>query len=262
MGLNLMKHSLFEMLGKDYPHALEKKFDRILTEIEKLWGTPAIEDYFSDLIIDRRGNRKGFPKDVMDEIIMLRQLHRTETFKKADDKERALAELKNRGISLTNEEFLSAVAAGDRELVDLFVQGNFNIHTSDENGDSPLLIAIKKGYTVVANILIKAGAEVNKYDKMGETPLLLTCGKKTEGYKSIAESLISRGAYINERDRNGFTPLMLSILAGTDEITALLIEKRADVNAGTRSGITPMSLATSSGNGRMVELLLKNGARN
>lgn len=256
-----MNHPLFEMLGKDYPHALEAKYDRILTQIEKLWNTPAIEDYFSDLIIDRRGNRKGFPKDVMDEIIMLRQLHRTDTFKKADNKERALAELKKRGASLTDEEFLKAVATGDRELVDLFVQANINIHVFDENGDSPLLTALKKGYTVVANILIKAGVEVNEYDKMGETPLLLTCGKKTESYKSIAESLISRGAYINERDRNGFTPLMLSILAGTDEITSLLIEKRADIKAGTRSGITPLSLATSSGNDRIVALLLKNGAK-
>lgn len=255
-----MNHPLFETLGQGYPHRLEEKFDRILTQIEKLWGTPAIEDYFSDLIIDRRGNRKGFPKDVMDEIIMLRQLHQTETFKKAHNKEYALAELKKRGVALSNEAFFNAIDAGDRGLVDLFIQVNFNIRVTDAEGNSPLLIAIKKGYTVIANMLIKAGVEVNEYDKLGETPLLMVCGKKSEGYTSIAENLIARGAYINERDRNGFTPLMLSILGGTDEVTQLLIEKRADVNAGTRSGMTPMTLAKSAGNGRIVELLLKHGA--
>lgn len=58
-----MKHSLFAFLGKDYPHALEDQYDRILINIEKLWGTSQLDDYFSDLIIDRRGNRRGFPKD-------------------------------------------------------------------------------------------------------------------------------------------------------------------------------------------------------
>jgi tankyrase len=256
-----MKHSLFEFLGKDYPHALEEKYDRVLTRIEQLWGKPEIEDYFSDLIIDRRGGRRGFPKDALDEIILLRQLHRSETFRKADEREHALAELKRLGIPLTREEFLNAVNAGDQGLVDLFVQSSFNIHVLDDDGNSPLLIAIKNGYTVVATILIKAGVEVNEYDKMGETPLLLTCGKKTQGFKSIAERLITRGAYINERDRNGFTPLMLSISAGTDDISELLIEKGADVNAGTRKGITPLSLAMSSGNTPIAELLLSKGAK-
>ena len=254
-----MKHSLFEMLGNDYPYALEEKFDRILTNIEKLWGTPAIDDYFDDLIIDKRGGRQGFPKDVLDDILRLRQFYRAETFRKADEKERALAELKRLGIPLTKEEFLNAVEAGDRKLVDLLIQSNLNIHVTNDNGESPLLIAIKKGFTVIANMLIKAGVEVNEYDKMGETPLLLTCGKKTEGYKSIAENLIIRGAYINERDRNGYTPLMLSILAGTNEITELLIEKNADIKAGTRSGITPLSLAMDAGNAPIVELLLSKG---
>lgn len=256
-----MKHSLFAFLGKDYPHALEDRYDRILINIEKLWGTSQLDDYFSDLIIDRRGNRRGFPKDVLENIIMLRQVHLSESLRKIDERKRALAELNQRGIPVTREEFLKAVNAGDRALVDLFVQSNFNIHVTDDDGNSPLLTAIKSGFTVVANILISAGVEVNAYDKMGETPLLLTCGKKTEGYRTVAEGLINRGAYINERDRNGHTPLMLSIAGGTEDISELLIEKGADVNAGTRSGVTPLSLARASGQTRVMELLFIKGAK-
>lgn len=258
--VRMMKHILFESLGDEYPYALEEKFDRILTQIEKLWGTPALEDYFTELIIDKRGGRQGFTKDVLGDILLLRQFHRTETIKRADDRERSLAELKRLGIPLSKMEFLRAVEAGDRKLVDLFIQSSFNIHVTNDQGEPPLMIAIKKGFTVIALMLIKAGAEVNEYDKMGETPLLLTCGKNTEGCISIAERLIYRGAFINERDRNGNTPLMLSIAGGTDQITKLLIEKKADVHAGTRRGKTPLSLAMEAGNKAIVELLIQNGA--
>lgn len=255
-----MKHVLFEDLGDAYPYALEEKFDRILVIIEKLWGTPEIEDYFTDLIIDRRGGRQGFPKDVLDDILRLRDFHHADILRRANARDMALAELKQLGIPLTDEEFIKAVENGDRRLVDLFIQSTFNIHIKTPGMDSPLLTAIKKGYTVIANMLVKAGVEVNDYDKLGETPLSLTCGKNTEGCVSIAKNLILRGAFINERNGQGYTPLMQSITAGTDEVAELLIEKRADVKAGTRSGITPLSLALEKRNVHIAQLLVEAGA--
>jgi ankyrin repeat protein len=255
-----VKHLLFEELGDAYPYALEEKFDRILVIIEKLWGKPEIEDYFTDLIIDRRGDRQGFPKDVLDDILRLREFHHADILRRANARDMALAELKKLGIPLIEAEFLKAVEDGDRRLVDLFIQSAFNIRVTNPDIDSPLLIAIKKGYTIIANMLVKAGVEVNDYDKMGDTPLLLTCGKNTESCISIARNLILRGAYINERNGRGYTPLMLSIAAGTDEITELLIDKRADVRAGTLSGITPLSLAMEARNVRIAQLLVKAGA--
>lgn len=255
-----MKHPRFEFLGKDYPYALEEKFDRILIKIDELWGTLHLEDYFSDLIIDRRGGRQGFPQDVLDDILMLRQTYRIESIRKADDQKRALAELKKREIPFETEAFLDAVANGETELVDLFVQGGIHIHVVDKKGSPPLMTALKQGYTIIASILMHAGADVNEYDRMGETPLLIACGKKTDGYKSLAEKIIMKGAYINERDHNGFTPLMLSLTARTNEISALLIERGANIHLDTRDGITPLSIAKGGNNQEMVELLIEKGA--
>jgi ankyrin repeat protein len=255
-----VKHLLFEDMGDTYPYALEDKFDRILVNIEKLWGKPEIEDYFTDLIIDRRGGRQGFPKEVLDDILRLRDFHHADKLRRANARDLALAELKKLGIPLIETEFVKAVENGDRRLVDLFIQSAFNIHVKSPGMDSPLLIAVKKGYTIIANMLVKAGVEVNDYDKMGETPLLLTCGKNTEGCISIAKNLILRGAFVNERNGRGYTPLMLSIVAGTDEISELLIEKKANVKAGTLSGITPISLAMEARNVRIAQLLVQAGA--
>jgi len=49
---------------------------RIAGRIQQLWGTPECEGYITNLIVDTRGNRKGFPPQVMDELLYLTRLAR------------------------------------------------------------------------------------------------------------------------------------------------------------------------------------------
>lgn len=250
-----VKHPFFEYLGDNYPYALEARFDRILIKIEQLWHTPQIHDYFSSLIIDSRGGRQGFPKDVIDDILRLRQVRHSQYIRESEGIETAINELKMLGVERNDEQFLQAVNDGNQAVVDLFVRSNFNIHINDEEGTPVLLVALKKGYTVIAGILINKGADVNAYDRRGMTPLLLVCGKQMHGYKSIAEMLIKRGAFVNDRDSLGFTPLLLSLSGGTAEVAELLIERGADVFARGKNGKSALALANSSGNTRIAELL-------
>lgn len=259
-----MKHPLFEHLGKDYPVNLEAQFDRILIKIEQLWDRPEIHDYFSDLLIDKRGGRKGFPMEVLNEIILLREYKELETFREAERKEQAIDQLKRRGIALTADSFLSAVQEGDPEVVDLFVRSNFNVNLVDDDGTPALLIALKSGYTIVAKILVDAGADPNARDKLGLTPLLVACGKTTQGYQIIAERLIQKGAQINVRDGLGYTPLLLALSGGAREIAWLLAKNGADLSAATRKGETVLSLAKELGNDEddaLVKYLVELGAR-
>jgi len=53
---------------EDYP--------RISTRIQQLWGSPECEAYLNNLVIDTRGNRKGFPPAVMEELLYLGRLAR------------------------------------------------------------------------------------------------------------------------------------------------------------------------------------------
>jgi uncharacterized protein len=257
----MMKHPRFEFLGNQYPHALEDRFDRILTKIDELWDRPEIDDYFSDLIIDKRGGRQGFPKEVLADILMLRDVREAATLRLAQQKQNALRDLRQRGMALIDEHFIGAVRSGNQSLVDLFVQAGVNIHVADTDGTPVLMLAMKNGYSIIANMLIKAGADVNVRDKMGVTPLLLACGKKTAGFRAIAEELIKRGAYINLRDPLGYTPLLLALSGGTVEVAELLIQRGAEVNVRTRNGDTPLSLARQSGNRHLAELLFTRGAK-
>lgn len=49
---------------------------RICNRIQELWGTPQCEDYLTSLVIDTRGNRKGFPPEIMEELLYLGRLAR------------------------------------------------------------------------------------------------------------------------------------------------------------------------------------------
>jgi hypothetical protein len=255
-----MKHPLFEDMELDYPVHLEQQHDRILRRIDEIWDTPEIHDYLSDLLIDKRGGRQGFSPEVTKEIIALREYRAMETFRVAERKEVAIQELSRRGVFLSSSGFLNALRNGEQQIIDLFVRAGFDIHITDEDGNPPLMFALKRGYTVIAKILLVAGADVNEKDRLGLTPLMVTCGKSTRGYKEVAEILIKKGARINVRDTLGFTPLLLSLSGGNIDIAAMLIEHGADVNAHTRKGETPLMMARKANNPELVELLLSKGA--
>lgn len=57
------------------PAALCARFARIANRLALVWPDAELTDrYFESLIIDRRGGRKGFPPDVMVELLQLRAL--------------------------------------------------------------------------------------------------------------------------------------------------------------------------------------------
>ncbi len=55
--------------------ALEEKFPRVTSAITLLWGNPEMETYFKRITVDDRGDREGFPPDVMSDILFLATLH-------------------------------------------------------------------------------------------------------------------------------------------------------------------------------------------
>jgi len=57
------------------PRKLKQKYPRIYRKIVVLWGAHEIDDYLDDLLIDTRGDRQGFPEDVMTELFELQTFH-------------------------------------------------------------------------------------------------------------------------------------------------------------------------------------------
>jgi len=59
-----------------HPMALMTKYPRIANLLAVLWQDPnSLRRYVDDLLVDKRGNRQGFPLDVLREIFDLRALY-------------------------------------------------------------------------------------------------------------------------------------------------------------------------------------------
>ena len=55
------------------PHALLSNFPRICNLLAVLWQNPgSLRQCLDDLLVDKRGNRQGFPIDVLRELVALR----------------------------------------------------------------------------------------------------------------------------------------------------------------------------------------------
>lgn len=73
-------------LADEAAACLRGHFPRIHRQLAAVWGSSAGECYLDELIVDRRGDRNGFPPSVMHALLILQRVHFRQfgTFKKVD----------------------------------------------------------------------------------------------------------------------------------------------------------------------------------
>jgi len=250
-----------------YPQALEGKYSRVFNKIIGMWGTESLEEHFSDLIMDKRGGRKGFPPDVAADIILLSRLHsrilevagmkRPESGGDPWGDDRLRHKLAAEQIEYSKEGFLVAVERGNDRAVKLFLNAGIKPDQKDALGVTPLIKAAMFNRTAVAALLIKAHADVNMPNAQGYTPLHWAALK---GYLDLVELLLANGAGVDPRSGLGLTPLMQAAMSGHARICDLLISKGANVNEGDKRGVTPLHKAVSDGHVAVAEVLVAAGA--
>ncbi len=128
------------------------------------------------------------------------------------------------------------------------------LNRPNENGFTPLQLAVMYNREKEAALLIKRGAKVNKKDTEGMTALHVAAGNA--GTKlSMFKLLVSKGAKVNARDKYGRAPLHLMARAGRPEVARFLIKKGAKVKVKDKRGKTPLKLAKAAKNAPMVAAL-------
>jgi len=129
----------------------------------------------------------------------------------------------------------------DHGVLTLLIEnGTLNIDVTDDDGNTPLMIAAAQ-YTKKDDIiraLIKEGANVNTAANDGRTPLMFAAyGNSNTDHLTV---LIEEGADVNAADNDGRTPLMWAALNddATPDFFMVLIEAGADISAKNNSGKT------------------------
>lgn len=292
---NARMAEILHKMPERYPFALEQKYERILNKIADLWDTLEIDDYFSDLMMDSRGGRQGFPPDIAEEIVVLSKTH--EMLKQQADaankdpwvQDEAKKRLSEQGISFQAQNFMTTLERGDKATAELFIKGGINVNHVGENGWTPLMVATFNGNESIALMLIERGANIHIQDNAGYAPIhwaafngfkevtaiLLKRAVKPDvtnrygwtplmqasarGHTEIVEMLLKKGAIPNLCDEEGWTPLHKAIVNGHIEVVKLLLDAGANSNAAHKDGATPLSLAKEKNRTEILQLILSRG---
>ncbi|MDX8386070.1 MAG: ankyrin repeat domain-containing protein [Gallionella sp.] len=266
-----MNDKLVSLLGdykESYPTELVNKFPRIVDRIIELWYSKAIDDYFTELMIDDRGGtRQGFPPNIASEIFTLSTAHE-KVLEQGQNKihadspwdmveESKKFEIERLGYSFSPHGFIRSAEKGDTTAVMSFLVSGVDIDTRDERGWTPLMVSSFNGNEEVAILLIRHGADVHAKDSAGYGPLHWSA---LNGFSSVIKLLAERRADVNAQSKHGLTPLLQAATRGHLLAAGQLIARGANVDMPTNDGWTPLHKAAANGHTETVKFLLAKGA--
>jgi ankyrin repeat protein len=118
-------------------------------------------------------------------------------------------------------------------------------------GNTPLLIACRKGHVDDTRLLLEAGDAADQATGgRGTTPLFVDC----------TGLLLEAGATVEQANEGGATPLYIACREGNvDDCTRLLLEAGAAVDQATDGGFTPLFIAYRNRYVECTRLLLEAG---
>jgi ankyrin repeat protein len=125
-------------------------------------------------------------------------------------------------------------------------------------GNTPLSIALGRGYLDVAEYFLASGADTLFKDREGMTALHMACWR---GKENLFNILIKKGVALDARDKSGFTPLLLASMVGNLDAVKVLLAHKADANAQNQNGLFPLLQAAKDGRKEIALQLLAAGAQ-
>ncbi|HEV8554383.1 MAG TPA: ankyrin repeat domain-containing protein [Casimicrobiaceae bacterium] len=109
----------------------------------------------------------------------------------------------------------------------------------------------------VAQLLLQAGADASVVNNEGNTALMLAAKR---GMPVLIPALVKAGADVNARSRDG-TSLGLAAEEGQTAVVRALLDANADPNLGDRHNTTPLMKAAQKDRIDVIALLLVRCAR-
>ncbi|XP_039315371.1 ankyrin repeat domain-containing protein 50 isoform X3 [Solenopsis invicta] len=150
-------------------------------------------------------------------------------------------------------------ADGNASLLELALAAcpQAKLEAVDRNGQTPLNLAARHGYSDVVRVLLAAGARADHADCDGWTALRAAAWG---GHTQVVEQLLMHGAMVDCADWDQRTALRAAAWGGHEDIVKALLKHGADVNRTDDEGRTALIAAAYMGHSEIVEHLLDFGA--
>ncbi|QEN06050.1 hypothetical protein EW093_15585 [Thiospirochaeta perfilievii] len=150
-----------------------------------------------------------------------------------------------------NTPLTEAVNKNNKSIALLLLEKDAEIYAKNDKGESPLTLGIKKGEVVLEWLM--NNNNINFKNNDGDTPLIIAIREKADS--KIIEFLIKKGAKVDTRNKSGSTPLHEAIMVGNSDIINLLNVNKADFFAINNSGDNPFDLIFQKGVEFATEIL-------
>ncbi|OQE93683.1 hypothetical protein PENNAL_c0005G05905 [Penicillium nalgiovense] len=149
-----------------------------------------------------------------------------------------------------------AAEQGHERAVQLLLEANTDLMTSDIKGQSALHASARGGSEQVARLLLMQGLSPHLSDRYGDTPLLEAA---RWGHFNLVKLFLDSGLDFDPQDAQLNDSMLEALRHKNDEMVRLLLDKGADPNTVQLSGETPLMCAVMSGNTSVMQILLKWG---
>ncbi|MCH9627242.1 MAG: hypothetical protein S4CHLAM2_08770 [Chlamydiales bacterium] len=168
-----------------------------------------------------------------------------------------------------------AARGGQNRIINFLVGVGADVHRCDNDGYTPLRVAIEVLQVDAAATLVRRGALVNYARPNGKTPLHFAMGEidylsfqlRGEDLTSVEEKraelialFLDAGIDTEEIDNKGFTALHYAAQENLVVAARVLIRRGAKVDAASRARTTPLHEAARCGSAAVLQLLLSEGA--
>lgn len=125
------------------------------------------------------------------------------------------------------------------------------VNTKNEQGFSPLLLAVYYSNEEVAKYLVESGAEVDENSSMG-SPLMAAVVKNN---LILAELLLKKGASVDATDANGTTSLIYAVTFQLKPMLELLLSYKPTISHQDDKGFSALDYAKKLNNKEIIQLL-------
>ena len=153
-----------------------------------------------------------------------------------------------------------AVMESQSEAIARLLAAGADPNIADNDGRAPLYRAAEGGMDDIARLLAKNGASAERLNiRLGEEGGGLAHRAAGSGDIPRLNLLAELGADLNLRDNDGQTPLAVAVVESQSEAIARLLAAGVDPNTADNGGATPLHRAAMRGQAEVVQMLLEFG---